>query len=251
MADTLTFDKLAAWGDRKRKELDGFECTVTMCAGTGCQASGCGPVAKALRDMIERLELGEKVRIRETGCHGFCEQGPLLIIEPGNIFYHKVQPEDVAEVVSETIVNGNIVDRLCYVDPISEKRIVKESEIPFYRAQDRVILGQNRLTDPCDLSEYVATGGYSALAKVLVSMSPEEVIQEIEESGLRGRGGGGYPTARKWEQCRAASSDKKYVICNADEGVPGAYMDRSILEGNPHLVLEGMIIGAYAIGAQE
>jgi NADH-quinone oxidoreductase subunit F len=208
-------------------------------------------VAKALRNKIERLELGKKVRIRETGCHGFCEQGPLLIIEPGNIFYQKVQPEDVAEIVHETIVNGNIVDRLCYADATSEELIVKEGEIPFYKAQDRVILGQNRLTDPCDLSEYVSNGGYAALAKALTSMSPEEVIQEIRESGLRGRGGGGFPAARKWEQCRAASSDEKYVICNADEGDPGAYMDRCVLEGNPHLVLEGMIIGAYAIGAQE
>jgi len=251
MAKTLTADKLSKWAEKKRKELDGFECTVTMCAGTGCQANGCGAVAKALKDKIERLELGKKVRIRETGCHGFCECGPLLIIEPGNIFYQKITAEDVDEIVHETIVNGNVVERLCYVDPASGKRIVTEQEIPFYRAQDRVILGQNRITDPCDLSEYVAHGGYSALVKVLTSMSPEQVVQEIKDSGLRGRGGGGYPAGNKWEQCRRADGDIKYVVCNADEGDPGAYMDRSVLEGNPHLVLEGMMIGAYAIGARE
>jgi len=251
MAKTLTLEKLVTWADKRRKELESCECTVTICAGTGCQANGCGAVAKALTDKVERMELGKKVRIRTSGCHGFCERGPLLVIEPGNILYQKVQPEDVAEIVHETIGYGNIVERLCYSDPVSGKQLIRESDIPFYREQDRVILAQNQITDPCDLSEYIANGGYSALAKALSSMSPEGIVQEIKRSGLRGRGGGGYPTGRKWEQCRAAAGDTRYVICNADEGDPGAYMDRSVLEGNPHLVLEGMMIGAFAIGARE
>jgi NADH-quinone oxidoreductase subunit F len=174
-----------------------------------------------------------------------------MVIEPGNIFYRRVAPEDVAEIVSETLINGRVIDRLCYVDPASGEQITRESDIPFYKVQDRTILGQNKLLDPSGVTEYVGNGGYSGLIKVLTSMSPEGVIAEVKSSGLRGRGGGGYPTGLKWEQCRRAPGDEKYVICNADEGDPGAYMDRSILEGNPHLVLEGMMIGAFAIGAQQ
>jgi NADH-quinone oxidoreductase subunit F len=242
---------LLSWAEQARQEIAKFEFTVTMCAGTGCQASGCLSVVEALRDEIGREGLQDKVRVRTTGCHGFCEQGPLMVIEPGNIFYRRVAAEDVAEIISETLINGRVIDRLCYVDPASGERIVRESDIPFYKVQDRAILGQNKLLDPSGVREYVGNGGYTALVKALTSMSPEEVIAEIKESGLRGRGGGGYPTGLKWEQCRQAPADERYVICNADEGDPGAYMDRSILEGNPHLVLEGMMIGAFAIGARQ
>ncbi len=223
--------------------------TITMCGGTGCQASGSSPAVEALKGELASHGLADSVDVRVTGCHGFCEQGPILVIDPDNILYCHVSAEDMPEIVSETIERGQIIERLLYTDPASGKQVVKESDVPFYQAQDRVLLAQNRLIDPGDLEDYIGIGGYSGLAKVLGGMSPEAVIGEITNSGLRGRGGGGYPTGRKWEQCRQAPGDEKYVICNADEGDPGAYMDRSILEGNPHAVLEGMLIGSYAVGA--
>jgi NADH-quinone oxidoreductase subunit F len=173
----------------------------------------------------------------------------LIVIEPGNLLYCHVSPDDVHDVVSKTILNNEIIERLLYRDPVTGKLIKTESEVPFYSAQDRQILSQNRLIDPCSLKDYIAIGGYTALGKTLFEIPPESVIQEIKKSGLRGRGGGGFPTGRKWAECRQAPGDEKYVICNADEGDPGAYMDRCVLEGNPHLVLEGMMIGAWAIGA--
>jgi NADH-quinone oxidoreductase subunit F len=191
------------------------------------------------------------VRLCVTGCHGFCEQGPVIIIEPGNIFYCRVLPEDAFEIVSQTLVQGEIIERLLYTDPVSGNRIQTESEIPFYQAQDRQLLSRNLMVDPCSIEDYIVAGGYSALTRVLNGMAPDEVIEEVRSSGLRGRGGGGFPTGRKWSECREAPGDEKYVICNADEGDPGAYMDRCVLEGNPHLVLEGMMIGARAIGAQK
>jgi len=189
--------------------------------------------------------------VRATGCHGFCEQGPIVVIEPGNTFYCHVLPDDAHEIIAKTVCKGEVIERLLYTDPVSGKTIQKESEIPFYHAQDRQLLAQNRQIDPLSIEDYIAIGGYSALAKTLVGIAPEAIIKEIKDSGLRGRGGGGFPTGRKWAECREAPSDEKYTICNADEGDPGAYMDRSILEGNPHLVLEGMMIGAWAIGAQQ
>ena len=225
--------------------------TLTMCGGTGCQASGCLPVVNAVKDELASQGLTKGVHLRVTGCHGFCEQGPLMVIEPGNIFYCRVNPDDAGEIVSRTIARGEVIERLLYSDPVSGEKVRTERQIPFYAAQDRLLLGQNQQLDPTSINDYIANGGYSALAKVLAGMSPEEVIGEVKSSGLRGRGGGGFPTGLKWETCRAAKGDLKYVICNADEGDPGAYMDRSILEGNPHAVLEGMVIGAYAIGARE
>jgi NADH-quinone oxidoreductase subunit F len=191
------------------------------------------------------------VRLCVTGCHGFCEQGPIIVIEPGNVFYCHVSPEDAFEIVSQTLVKGEIIERLLYTDPVSGEKVQTESEVPFYRAQDQQLLSQNRMVDPCSIEDYIVAGGYSALTKVLNGMAPEEVIKEIKSSGLRGRGGGGFPTGRKWSECQEAPGDEKYVICNADEGDPGAYMDRGVLEGNPQLVLEGMMIGAWAIGAQK
>ena len=172
-----------------------------------------------------------------------------MVIEPGNIFYCHVSPEDVAEIVSTTLRDGEVIERLQYTDPVSGTKVRTEAEVPFYRAQTRLLLGRNKSLTPSSIEDYVAEGGYSSLSRVLEEMSPEQVIGEIKASGLRGRGGGGFPTGRKWESCRAAQGEPKYVICNADEGDPGAYMDRSLLEGNPHGVLEGMVIGAYAIGA--
>ena len=223
--------------------------TIIMCGGTGCKASGYQEVADALNKELLMHGVDSTVRLRITGCHGFCEQGPIAVIEPENIFYCHITPADAHDIVAKTIKNGEVVERLLYTNPVSGEKIRTESEIPFYVAQERHLLSQNREINPCSIEDYIAIGGYLALAKVLDNLSPEEIIREIKMSGLRGRGGGGFPTGRKWTECYEAPGDEKYVICNADEGDPGAYMDRCLLEGNPHRVLEGMIIGAYAIGA--
>ena len=237
--------------EQLREQRQNISTTVMMCGGPGCQASGSRAVIDAVRDELSRQGLGQSVCLRATGCHGFCEQGPIVVIEPGNIFYCHVSPEDAFEIVSQTIMRGEVIERLLYTDPVSGKKIQTESEIPFYRAQDQQLLSQNRMVDPCSIEDYIAAGGYSALTRVLFNgITPEEIIREIKSSGLRGRGGGGFPTGRKWTECQEAPGDEKYVICNADEGDPGAYMDRGVLEGNPHLVLEGMMIGARAIGAR-
>ncbi|MFC1926384.1 NADH-ubiquinone oxidoreductase-F iron-sulfur binding region domain-containing protein [Chloroflexota bacterium] len=225
--------------------------TVMVCGGTGCQASHSQSVVEAVRNELSRQGLEQNVRLCVTGCHGFCEQGPVMVIEPANVFYCHVSPEDAFEIVYQTVMRGEIIERLLYTDPVSGKKVRTEAEIPFYQAQDRQILSQNRMVDPCAVEDYIVAGGYSALIRVLNGVAPEEIINEIKSSGLRGRGGGGFPTGRKWNECWAAPGDEKYVICNADEGDPGAYMDRCVLEGNPHLVLEGMMIGARAIGARK
>jgi NADH:ubiquinone oxidoreductase subunit F (NADH-binding)/(2Fe-2S) ferredoxin len=237
--------------ERLREQRKNITTTIMICGGTGCQASRSRAVIDAVRDELSRQGLGMNVRLCITGCHGFCEQGPIIVIEPGNIFYCHVSPEDAFEIVSQTVVKGEVIERLLYTDPVSGDRIQTESEIPFYRAQDRQILSQNRMVDPCSIEDYIEAGGYSALIKVLDLVSPEDIIKKIKAAGLRGRGGGGFPTWRKWNECREAPGDEKYVICNADEGDPGAYMDRCVLEGNPHLVLEGMMLGAWAVGAQK
>ncbi len=221
---------------------------VAICNGTGCQASRSGPVVEALREQLAEQGLEKKVRLRVTGCQGFCEQGPVVVVEPEGILYCRVAPDDAADIVASTQPRGELVERLLYQDPVTQERVRTESEIPFFRYQDRTILGQNRMVDPRSIEDYIALGGYSALAKVL-TMDPDRAIHEIKDSGLRGRGGAGFPTGSKWEACRKAPGKEKYLICNADEGDPGAYMDRCVLEGNPHLVLEGMLIGAWAIGA--
>ena len=222
---------------------------ITICSGTGCQASGCENVGLAFEEELKKQGLEAKIDLKRTGCHGFCEQGPLVVIYPQEICYAKVKPSDASEVVSQTILEDKIVDRLLYVDPLTGEQIAHESEIPFYKNQMRLVFGNNSKIDPQNIEDYIALGGYSALAKALSKMTPEGVMEEVKKANLRGRGGGGFPAGRKWEECRNAPGDIKYVIVNADEGDPGAYMDRSLLEGNPHSVLEGLIIGAYAIGA--
>ncbi len=250
MTQIKTIEDLEKLSQKKQKENQMYEKIVTLCAGTGCCASGCLSVLTSLQNELKRKKLTEKIKVRTTGCHGFCEQGPLIVIEPGNIFYCRVKPEDISEIISKTLLKDTIIEKLLYTDPSSGQKITKEMDIPFYKAQDRAVLGQNKLVDPCDINDYIANGGYSALIKALTSMKPDEIIGEIKESDLRGRGGGGFPAGRKWESCQKAEGNPKYVICNADEGDPGAYMDRSILEGNPHAVIEGMLIGAFAIGAE-
>jgi len=222
---------------------------ISVCGGTACRASGAEAVVDAFIDEIERRELQVQVELKETGCHGFCERGPLVVIEPRKIFYQRVTPEDVGEIIGETIVAGRVVERLLYADPVTGQKVTYEPDVPFYKKQTRNIFGANGAIDPTNIEDYIASGGYSALSKVLTGMKPREIIEEVKKSGLRGRGGGGFPTGRKWQSCLEAEADIKYVICNADEGDPGAYQDRSLLEGNPHSVLEGMVIGAYAIGS--
>ncbi|MFZ4441145.1 MAG: NADH-ubiquinone oxidoreductase-F iron-sulfur binding region domain-containing protein [Syntrophales bacterium] len=224
---------------------------VSICAGAGCMASGAGEVIAAFKAEIEKQGLQADVNTRETGCPGFCERGPVVVIYPDEICYLQVTPEDVPEIVSQTLREGKVVDRLVYADPTTGEKAIHESDIPFYKHQVRNILGSNIRIDPKSIEDFLAIGGYSALAKALSRMSAVEVLEEVKKSRLRGRGGGGFPTGRKWEESRNAPDETKYVIVNADEGDPGAFMDRALLEGNPHSILEGLTIGAYAIGAHE
>lgn len=237
-------EKIAA--QRKSKET-----WLAVCAGTGCRAYGAETVADALESEIEKRGLGDKVGVRRTGCHGFCERGPLIVIQPSDICYVGTQPKNIPDIVDKLAAGDGAVDRLLYLEEESGKRLTHLDEIPFYKYQKRILLANNVLLDPSSILDYIALGGYSALAKALSGMTPEAVLNEVKAANLRGRGGGGFPAGRKWETTRNAHGEPKYVIVNADEGDPGAYMDRSILEGNPHSVLEGLILGAYAIGSSE
>ena len=224
-------------------------CIVTS-VGTCGLACGAAEVAEAISSTLRDLGLKDSIDVRTTGCHGFCQIEPVVVIYPDRILYQHVKPEDIPEIVSETVVRGKIIDRLLYQDPATGQKFIHEQDIPFYSKQRRLLLDNNRLINPESIDDYLAVGGYSALAKVLSGRKPEAVIAEVKKSGLRGRGGAGFPAGNKWEMCRKVPSADgiKYIICNSDEGDPGAYMDRSLLEGNPHCVIEGMIIGAYAIG---
>jgi NADP-reducing hydrogenase subunit HndC len=225
---------------------------ITVCTGTACQTYGSLEIYRKLADEIKKQGLkGSAVEARATGCHGFCEQGPVVVIFPQEICYVKVKLEDVPEIVSATLAQGRIIERLLYKDPVTGEKITKDPDIPFYKNQVRLVFGNNRYINPGEIDDYIAIGGYSALSKALLQMTPEQVLEEIKKSNLRGRGGGGFPTGIKWETTRNAPGEIKYVIVNADEGDPGAYMDRSLLEGNPHSVLEGLTIGAYAIGSSQ
>jgi NADH-quinone oxidoreductase subunit F len=224
---------------------------ITISSGTCGRVRDSQKVVEAISDAVKKNGVEENVRVRVTGCHGFCQVAPIVVVYPDGIFYQRVKAKDAEDIVTETILSNRIVDRLLYVDPTTEEKIVYEKDIPFFKKQMRLLLGNNRFVDPTKIEDYMAVGGYSALCKVLFEMKPEEVIEEIKKSGLRGRGGAGFPTGIKWESCRRAKGDVKFVVCNADEGDPGAYMDRSLLEGNPHSIIEGMIIGAYAIGAHD
>ena len=224
---------------------------ITLCTGSACLASGSGEVVASLERELEAQGLRDEVEIRGTGCHGFCERGPIIVLHPQEIAYFQVQPEDASEIIAETVRQKKVIERLLYVDPATNQKIIDESEIPFYKYQERLVLGSNGSIDPKSIDDYLAIGGYSALAKGLSRMTPGQVLEEVKRSNLRGRGGGGFPAGIKWEGARNAPDDVKYVIVNADEGDPGAYMDRSILEGNPHSVLEGLILGAYAVGCRE
>jgi NADH-quinone oxidoreductase subunit F len=225
--------------------------SISVCVSTGCVALDAQKVKEAFIAELEKQGLNDQVEIKETGCLGFCEQGPRVTIYPEEICYFKVKPEDAPEIVTKSILEKKVVERLLYKDPDTGKGVQKLEDIPFYKYQHRLLLENNAKIDPKNIEDYIALGGYSALAKVLFEMKPEQVIEEIKKSKLRGRGGGGFPTGQKWETTRNAPGEPKYVIVNCDEGDPGAFMDRSLMEGNPHSVLEGLIIGAYAIGANE
>jgi len=223
---------------------------ITVCTGTGCQTYGATNVYETFLQEVKNQGLEDKLGVKATGCHGFCEKGVVVVVFPEEISYLKVKPEDVPEVVRAVAKKG-ILERLLYEDPVTGKKIAKESEIPFYKNQSRIVFGNNKYIDPKNIEDYIALGGYSALSKALSQMSSDQVLEEIDKANLRGRGGGGFPASRKWKETKNAPGEPKYVIVNCDEGDPGAYMDRSLMEGNPHSVLEGLIIGAYAIGAHE
>ncbi|MCK8602020.1 NADH-quinone oxidoreductase subunit NuoF [Desulfoferrobacter suflitae] len=224
---------------------------VRICGGPGCHSGGGERLIEAFQKLLDEKGVGHEYMVTQTGCHGFCARGPIVVIEPANIFYERVKVERVPEIFERSVLGDDLVDDLLFVSEETGEKIVREKDIPFYAHQERIIFNDTGLTWSTEIDDYIARGGYSALAKVLSGMKPEEVIEEVKISGLRGRGGGGFPTGVKWESCRKAHGEMKYVICNADEGDPGAYMDRALLEGTPHQVIEGMIIGAYAIGARE
>ena len=229
-----------------------YRSHVLVCGGTGCTSSGSQQIIQTLKEELKKNRLQNEVAVVKTGCHGLCAEGPVMIVYPEAVFYSKVRPEDVAEIVSEHLLKGRIVERLVYHEAQAPEGIKSLNETTFYKKQHRIALRNCGVINPESIDEYIGTGGYEALGKVLTEMTPDEVIQTILDSGLRGRGGAGFPTGLKW---RFASGNRgnvqKYVCCNADEGDPGAFMDRSVLEGDPHVVLEAMAIAGYAIGADQ
>jgi len=231
-------------------ERDSGKQFIKVCCSTGCRAGGSLQILDALDKELSAQGLNDSIHVKKTGCRGFCEKGPVMAVEPADIFYNRVDPEDVEELVTETFINNRTVDRLLYNDPIKNVKIIKEKDIPFFGKQVRRVLANCGKIDPTNIEDYIAAGGYESIVKALSYMTPEQVIEEVIEAKLRGRGGAGFPTGLKWRFARQAKGHPKYIICNADEGDPGAFMDRTVLEGDPHIVLEGMLIGAYAIGAQ-
>ena len=233
---------VAAVGDKTR---------VLVCEGTGCVSSKSPEIRMALERTVQELGLGEKIEVGFTGCHGFCQQGPIVVVEPEGIFYCRVSPKDAKDIAESHLAGGEPVKRLFYRHPVTKEVVPHYRDIMFYKKQQRVILRNCGKINPEKISDYEAQGGYQALKKVMSAMPPEHVVEEIRRSGLRGRGGAGFLTGAKWDICRKQPGDIKYVICNADEGDPGAFMDRSILEADPHTVIEGLIILGFAIGAHQ
>lgn len=241
----------------KREELDlrvnlkanTTEKHILVCHGTGCTSSKSPKIIENFRNILKEKNI-ENVKVIQTGCFGLCAKGPIVIIRPEDVFYAHVKPEDCEEIINTHIVEGKIVERLLCQD-IDERTVKQLDELNFYKKQKRIALKNCGIIDPENIDEYIAFDGYKALEKVLFEMTPEEVIKEVTDSGLRGRGGAGFPTGKKWEFTRIAKGDQKYVVCNADEGDPGAFMDRSILEGDPHCVLEAMMIAGYSVGANK
>ena len=231
--------------------MDLFRAHVLVCGGTGCSSSGSAELIKRFEEQIAKNGLDREVKVVRTGCFGLCEAGPVVIVYPEGTFYSRIRPDDVDEIVSEHLLKGRIVQHLVYKEKADEEQHVTLDNIDFYRPQMRLALRNCGVIDPENIDEYIAFDGYRALAKALTEMTPDQVISEVLKSGLRGRGGAGFPTGKKWQFAAASKADQKYMVCNADEGDPGAFMDRSVLEGDPHSVLEAMAIGGYAIGASE
>jgi NADH-quinone oxidoreductase subunit F len=239
----------AGAGDVARKRTVAGEMHVMLCFGTGCISSGAVEMKKAMEAAIKKHRLADRVRLVETGCNGFCAGGPIVVVYPGGTFYHNVGPDDAVEIVKEHLVKGRTVDRLLYHDPVSSKVIPKYKDIDFFAKQNLRVLHNKGLISAESMEEYIGRDGYFALSRALTEMTPDQIVEEMKKSGLRGRGGAGFPTGVKWELCRKAKGDQKYILCNADEGDPGAFMDRSLIESDAHAVLEGMMIGARAVGA--
>ncbi len=243
-----SIDELISYRDRLREERE-KKTKVMICAGTACRSSKSRDLIGKFRDELDKNDLDD-VEVKKTGCMGFCEKGPIVVIEPENIFYTEVTTDDVPEIVEKTLKDDELVDDLLFETP-DEKTIVKEDNIPFFGKQKKIVLRFNGEIDPTNINEYIKEGGYTGLTNVLQGMEPEEVIRSVKDSKLRGRGGAGFPTGVKWQLTRESDADEKYIIGNCDEGDPGAYMDRSTIEGNPQQVIEGMIIGAFAIGVDK
>ncbi|MDO9111336.1 MAG: NAD(P)H-dependent oxidoreductase subunit E, partial [Desulfatirhabdiaceae bacterium] len=251
MARLNTPEELESFRQAVLSKRDPGKPCISICAGAGCIASGADKVIAAFKAEIEKQGLSADVDTKGTGCPGFCERGPVVVIYPEEICYLQVTAEDVPEIVSQTIKEKKVVDRLLYKDPVTGEKAIRESDISFYKNQVRNLICNNIKIDSKSIDDYLAIDGYSALSKALSRMTDVEVLAEVKKANLRGRGGAGFPAGSKWEGSRNAPEPIKYVIVNADEGDPGAFMDRALLEGNPHAILEGLIIGGYAIGAHE
>ena len=234
---------------RRNTNADTREKHILVCNGTGCTSSKSPQILENFKRLVEENNL-TNVRVIKTGCFGLCAKGPIVIIRPEDTFYAMVKPEDCEEIIKSHIMEGKVVERLLCKD-IDGKKVMKLDDLNFYKKQKRIALKNCGVINPEEIDEYIAFDGYRALARVLMEMSPDEVIEIVDKSGLRGRGGAGFPTGKKWRATRDAKGDTKYVVCNADEGDPGAFMDRSILEGDPHAVLEAMEIAGYAVGAEK
>jgi NADH-quinone oxidoreductase subunit F len=244
-----SYAELEKLRDSILQQKKNIEKYIRIC-NTGCRARKSLKVTAALHEEIKAQGLGGRVAVKETGCHGFCEMGPVIVVEPENILYCRVRAEDIPEIIAETVLGGRILERLLFNDPETGTTLY-EKDVPFYREQQKYVSGNCGVIDPTDIEDYIANNGFMAVGRALTTMPPDEVIETVMASGLRGRGGGGFPAGIKWRLCASAPGDTKYIIANGDEGDPGAFMDRSIMEGDPQSIIEGMIIGAYAIGANQ
>jgi len=249
MGKLSSISDFKAYRERVMDAVDPDLPMVMICGGTGCIAQDSKDVYAAFEKAIAEQGLGDRVRLKMTGCHGFCEKGPVMVILPSQLFYPSVKPKDVPEILETSVLGGEPIERLQYVDPVSGNKCTYEHDIPFYARQQRDVFRHNGRIDAVDIDDYVSRNGYSSLAKALEEYPPEQVVEIVTEAGLRGRGGAGFPTGVKWGISRGFEAEQKYLICNADEGDPGAFMDRSLLEGTPHAIIEGMLIAGYAIGA--
>jgi len=247
----LTVDSLDEIAEKTRKNASNYRLRMTICGGSGCVTTGGLKFKKALEEELAKNGLQDEVEILVSGCNGFCAQGPIAVVYPDGVFYNQIKPEDAAAIVEKHVLGGAPVESLLFQEKGKKEKTPLLKDIAFFNSQKLIALANRGLIDAENIDHYIARDGYRALAKALFEMTPDEIIAEVKASGLRGRGGAGFPAGRKWETCAKAPGNVKYVVCNADEGDPGAYMDRSIIESDPHSVLEGMLICGHAIGACE